>query len=179
MPPEPAPGPAVGADVPLDPLAARHRMALLPEATGDPLGAPALRKPLLGQRPRIGRHPARDRRGRAAPRLGPPPRLPVAVAALSRVPARPAPDRRPVTAQLAGDRPVRMPAFPHRVDPASPGVGQVAVALGHGGLPVSSPGLSPPSGRFATSCVASAGIHPHRVLHLTVERGGGAVQLCW
>ncbi len=136
MPPEPATGPAVGVDVPLDPLTARHLMALLPEATGDPLRAPALREPLLHHAPQIGRHPARDRRGRAAAPLGLPLRLPVAVAALSRVPAHLAPDRRPVTPQLAGDRPVRMPAFPQGVDLASLGIGQVALALGHGGLPV-------------------------------------------
>ncbi len=171
MPPEPAAGPPVGVDVPLDPLTARHRMALLPEATGDPLGAPALGQPLLHHAPQLRRHLPGDRRGRGAPPLRLPLRLGVAVAPPPRVPAHPAPDRRPVTAQLAGDRRVGDPAFPRGVDLVSLGVGQVALALGHGGLPVSTPGLSPPSGRFATSCVAPAGIHPHRVLHLTVERG--------
>ena len=50
-------------------------------------------------------------------------------------------------------------------------MGQVALALGHGGLLPATKGLSPPSGRFATSCAASARTHPHRVLHFTVERG--------
>jgi len=62
--------------------------------------------------------------------------LPVAVATPSRVPAHLAPDRRAVPAQPAGDRRIRMPAFPQGVNLASLGVGQVAVALGHGGVPV-------------------------------------------
>jgi len=50
------------------------------------------------------------------------------------------------------DRRTGKPAFPRGVNLASPGVGQVAVALGHDGLLGSTPGLSPPSVRFATSC---------------------------
>ncbi len=73
--------------------------------------------------------------------------------------------------QLAGDRRVGKTAFPQRVDPASPGVGQVAVALGHDSLHLATKGLSPPSGQFATSCADPARPHPHRVLHFTVEPG--------
>ena len=98
---------------------------------------------------------------RAAPR----PSAAPARGGSSAFPGSGAPRARPSRGRRVGD-----PAFPRGVDPASPGVGQ-AVALGHGGLLLATKGLSPPSGRFAISCGGLTSIHPHRVLHLTVERG--------
>ncbi len=98
------------AHVPLDPLTPRHRMALQAQP---PRAAPgsSLGQPLLHHAPQLRRHLPGDRRGRSPPRLGPPLRLPVTVAG--------SPGFRRISRNAAGD--------PDRVDPASPGVGQVAL----------------------------------------------------
>ena len=163
----------IGADVPAGPLPARHRDALLPETAGDLLGAPAVGQPVLHQPPPLRRHLPGNRRGRAAPCRSLPLRLPVPIAAAAAVPTHLAPDRRPVPAQLPRDGWFRKPAFPQRANLAPFFPGQVAVALWHGGLLVSQPGLSPPSGPHATSCAEKTGTR--YLWCCTSEWNGGCV----
>ena len=93
VPPELAARPAVGVDVPVYPLAPRHRMALKAQPPGDPRRAPALRQPPLHQRPQLRRHLPGNRRGRAAPPLRPALRPGVALAPGSAVAPDPERDR--------------------------------------------------------------------------------------
>ena len=168
---EPPAGLPVGADVLVDPLPARHRDALLAEAAGDLLRAPALRKPVLHRAPPLPGHLPGNGRGGAAPRRGLALRLPVPVAAAAAVAPDLAPDRRPVPADLPGNGQVGQPAFPQRVYLASFAIGQVVVAARHDSLHASTQGLSPPSGRFATSCAEGRRSPPLLVLHFRVARG--------
>ena len=168
---EPPAGLPVGADMLVDPLPARHRDALLAEAAGDLLRAPALRKPVLHRAPPLRRHLPGNGRGGAAPRRGLALRLPVPVAAAAAVAPDLAPDRRPVPADLPGNGQVGQPAFPQRACPASFAIGQVVVAARHDSLHASTQGLSPPSGRFATSCAEGRRSPPLLVLHFRVARG--------
>ena len=170
---EPAPGLPVGADALTYPLPARHRDALLAEAAGGPVRAPALRKPVLRRRPPLRRHLPGNGRGRAAPRRGLPMRLPVAVAASAAVAPDLAPDRRPVPADLPCIGRIGQSAFPQRACLASLFMGQVVAAARHDSLHASTQGLSPPSGRFATSCVEGRRPPPPLVLHFRVARGPG------
>ncbi len=171
MPPETAAGLPVGVDALVDPLTPRHRLALLAEAPADLLGAPALGQPLLRHAPQLRRHLARHRRGRAAAPVRLALGLLVAVAAPAGVAPHLAPDRRAVAAELAGDRRAGKPAFPQGVDLAAFRMRPVAMALGHDGLLLATKELSPPPGRFATSCVAERPGTLHQVLHFRVERG--------
>ncbi len=168
---EPAPGLPVGADVLAYPLPARHRDALLAEAAGGPVRAPALRKPVLRRPPPLPGHLPGNGRGRAAPRRGLALRLPVPASAPAAVAPDLAPDSRPVPAQLPGNGQVGQSAFPRRVYLASFAMGQVAAAARHDSLHASSQGVSPPSGRFATSCAEGRRSPPPLVLHFRVARG--------
>ncbi len=173
---EPAPGLPVGADVLVDPFPARHGDALLAEAAGGPVRAPALRQPVLRRRPPLRRHLPGNGRRRAAPRRGLALRLQVPVSAPAAVAPDLAPDSRPVPADLPGNGQVGQSAFPQRVYLASFAMGQVVVAARHDSLHASSQGLSPPSGRFATSCVEGRRSPPHPVL--PSEWHGGFLCFC-
>ncbi len=123
--------PAVRAYEVVYPLTADHAGVLQPETPRDLFRAPALLQLRHDLRPALLRQLPRDRRGLAPAPGGLPPRLslpvspPAAVASdLPRYGGR-------MAAQPPGDGPVRKPAFPRRVCPASFVEGQMTVALGH------------------------------------------------
>ncbi len=163
--------PAVRAYEVVYPLTADHAGVLQPETPRDLFRAPALLQLRHDLRPALLRQLPRDRRGPAPAPGGLPPRLslpvspPAAVASdLPRYGGR-------MAARPPGDGPVRKPAFPRRVYPASSVEGQMTVALGHDTLLSCAQGLSPLSGRFAGCRTRNAASHHQRCR--TSERNGG------
>ena len=136
-----------------------------------PLRAPALGQKPLDTRPALRRHPPGDPGRPAAAHLRLPPPLAGAVARIPAVPAQLPPDRRAVTAQTGRDRPVRQPAFLQRADPASIPMGQVALALGHGCLPILNKGTVAASWPIRNIMRQENRSTPPLVLHFGLEWG--------